>query len=122
MRIDKRQRRINATGSADKTGLVQEYAQHGVIDHAKKYVDRKIHTNSLENFWSLLKPTINGAYVSLEPYDLFRYLDEQTYRFNHRILTDSEPFSTAVSGIIRNHLAFDELRGKTVKSDVELPF
>jgi hypothetical protein len=61
----------------------QDYA-HKVIDHAEKYVDGKIHTNGLENFWSLLKRGINGTYVSVEPYHLFRYLDEQSFRYNNR--------------------------------------
>src|SRR5208283_2093863 len=48
---------------------------HQVIDHAEKYVDGKIHTNGLENFWSLLKRGLKGTYVSVEPFHLFRYLD-----------------------------------------------
>src|ERR1022692_703386 len=64
-------------------GLASEYA-HQVIDHAVKYVDGNVHTNGLENFWSLLKRTIAGTYVSVEP---FRYLDEQSYRYNNRRLT-----------------------------------
>jgi len=58
-------------------GLATEYA-HKVIDHAVKYVDGRVHTNGLENFWSLLKRGIAGTYVSVEPFHLFRYLDEQT--------------------------------------------
>jgi transposase-like protein len=60
--------------------LASDYA-HQVIDHAVKYVDSKVHTNVLENFWSLLKRGINGTYVSVEPFHLFRYLDEQTFRY-----------------------------------------
>src|SRR5271166_3740829 len=67
-------------------GLAGEYA-HEVIDHAVAYVDGNVHTNSLENFWSLLKRSISGTYVSVEPFHLFRYLDEQAYRFNQRHLT-----------------------------------
>ena len=58
-------------------GLATEYA-HKVIDHAVKYVDGRVHTNGLENFWSLLKRGLAGTYVSVEPFHLFRYLDEQT--------------------------------------------
>jgi len=54
------------------------------VDHAVQYVDGKIHTNGLENFWCLLNRGINGTYVSAEPFHLFRYLDEQTFRYNHR--------------------------------------
>ena len=64
-------------------GLEEMYA-HGVINHAVKYVDGKIHVNGMENFWSLLKRALNGTYVSVEPFHLFRYLDEQAYRFNSR--------------------------------------
>jgi transposase-like protein len=101
-------------------GLAQEYA-HGVIDHAEKYVDGKIHTNGLENFWSLLKRSINGTYVSVEPFHLFRYLDEQAYRFNHRKLTDAERFSIAVSGIVGKRVTYEELTGKTPVSKLQ-PF
>jgi transposase-like protein len=61
------------------SGLAGEYA-HEVIDHAVAYVDGQVHTNGLENFWSLLKRGINGTYVSVEPFHLFRYLDEQAFR------------------------------------------
>jgi len=64
-------------------GLAGEYADK-VIDHAVKYVDGKVHTNGMENYWSLLKRGLNGTYVSVEPFHLFRYLDEQAFRFNNR--------------------------------------
>src|SRR5438552_2861208 len=64
-------------------GLANDYA-HKVIDHAEAYVDGRVHTNSLENFWSLLKRGISGTYVSVEPFHLFRYLDEQSFRYNNR--------------------------------------
>jgi transposase-like protein len=92
-------------------GLAGEFA-HQVVDHAEKYVDGKIHTNGLENFWSLLKRGINGTYVSVEPFHLFRYLDEQVYRYNNRKLTDGERFSIAVTGMVGKRLTFDELTGK----------
>ncbi len=95
-------------------GLAQEYA-HGVINHAEKYVDGRVHTNGLENFWSLLKRSINGTYVSVEPFHLFRYLDEQTYRFNNRRLTDAERFSIAVSGIVGKRVTYEQLTGKASK-------
>ena len=64
-------------------GLEGRYA-HQVIDHAVKYVDGNVHTNGMENYWSLLKRGLNGTYVSVEPFHLFRYLDEQAFRFNTR--------------------------------------
>src|SRR3954453_8712368 len=55
-----------------------------VIDHAEAYVDGQVHTNGCENFWSLLKRGITRTYVSVEPFHLFRYLDEQSFRYNNR--------------------------------------
>jgi transposase-like protein len=92
-------------------GLAGDYA-HQVIDHAVQYVDGRVHTNGLENFWSLLKRGISGTYVSVEPFHLFRYLDEQAYRYNNRKMTDAERFSIAVTGIIGKRLTYDELIGK----------
>ncbi len=70
-------------------GLAQDYA-HQVIDHAEKYVDGQVHTNGLENFWSLLKRGITGTYVSVEPFHLFRYLDEQVFRYNNRATKEAQ--------------------------------
>ena len=94
-------------------GLAGDYA-HKVVDHAVKYVDGKVHTNGLENFWSLLKRGISGTYISVEPFHLFRYLDEQTFRYNHRKeLNDRDRFNIAVRQIVGKRLTFDELTGKT---------
>jgi transposase-like protein len=68
------------------------YYVHQVIDHAEKYVDGVVHTNGLENYWSLLKRAIRGTYVSVEPFHLYRYLDEQAFRFNERSGTDASRF------------------------------
>src|SRR5713226_9749202 len=93
-------------------GLRSEYA-HQVVDHATQYVDGRIHTNGLENFWSLLKRGISGTYVSVEPFHLFRYLDEQMFRFNNRKdLDDAGRFDLAVSQIVGKRLTFAELTGK----------
>jgi transposase-like protein len=92
-------------------GLKDEYT-HKVIDHAVKYVDGKVHTNGLENFWSLLKRGIKGTYVSVEPFHLFRYLDEQAFRFNERKDTDSGRFMKAVAGIFGKGLKYVDLTGK----------
>jgi transposase-like protein len=100
-------------------GLEGRYA-HQVVDHAVQYVDGNVHTNGLENFWSLLKRGINGTYVSVEPFHLFRYLDEQAFRFNNRKATDGERFSMAVSGIVGKRLTFDQLTGKTDPSGEQL--
>jgi len=77
-------------------GLESAFA-HKVINHAVAYVDGAVHTNTLENFWSLLKRGIHGTYVSVEPFHLFRYLDEQAFRYNERQKTDAERFTEAMS-------------------------
>jgi transposase-like protein len=93
-------------------GLDAEYV-HKVIDHAVAYVDGKVHTNGLENFWSLLKRGLKGTYVSVEPFHLFRYLDEQSFRFNNRKETnDSERFEQVMSQVINRRLTFKQLTGK----------
>jgi transposase-like protein len=92
-------------------GLANTYA-HQVIDHAVKYVDGRIHTNGLENYWSLLKRGLAGTYMSVEPFHLFRYFDEQAYRFNNRKLDDAERFSMAVAGVVGKRVTFDQLTGK----------
>jgi transposase-like protein len=84
---------------------------HHVIDHAEAYVDGQIHTNGMENYWSLLKRAIKGTYVSVEPFHLFRYLDEQAFRFNERTLTDAERFSLAITGIVGKRLTYQGLIG-----------
>jgi hypothetical protein len=86
--------------------------QHEVIDHAVAYVEGEVHTNSMENFWSLLKRGLKGTYVSVEPFHLFRYLDEQGYRFNNRHLTDAQRLDVAVSQIVGKRLTWDQLTGK----------
>ncbi len=82
---------------------------HMVIDHAEAYVDGQIHTNGLENYWSLLKRSLRGTYIAVEPFHLFRYLDEQAFRFNNRGLTDAERFSDVVSQVVGRRLTYDEL-------------
>jgi transposase-like protein len=84
---------------------------HKVIDHAEAYVDGAVHTNGLENYWSLLKRAIKGTYVSVEPFHLFRYLDEQAFRFNERKLSDAERFSLAITGIVGKRLTYRDLIG-----------
>jgi transposase-like protein len=91
-------------------GLDPEYV-HNVVDHAEKYVDGHVHTNGLENFWSLLKRGIKGTYVSVEPYHLFRYLDEQAFRFNERDGEDKDRFSKALGSVAGRRLTYNELTG-----------
>ena len=72
-----------------------------------------MHTNGLENFWSLLKRGIQGTYVSVEPYHLFRYLDEQAFRFNQREGEDKDRFAKTLGSVAGKRLTYDELTGKT---------
>jgi transposase-like protein len=91
-------------------GLSDDFT-HQVIDHAVAYVDGHVHTNGLENFWSLLKRTLKGTYVNVEPFHLFRYLDEQAYRFNERKETDLGRFLKAVPAIAGRRLTYEGLTG-----------
>jgi transposase-like protein len=106
-------------GSAVFTDALKSYEgldefQHEVVDHAVEYVRGEVHTNGLENFWSLLKRGIHGTYVSVEPFHLFRYLDEQAFRYNNRKgLNDGERFDIAVRRIFGKRLTWNQLTGKT---------
>ncbi len=90
---------------------LKHHFEHGVIDHSKAYVDGLIHTNGLENFWSCLKRTIKGTYVSVDPIHVFRYLDEQTFRFNNRKENDAFRFSQVVSMVVGKRLTYNSLIG-----------
>jgi transposase-like protein len=90
---------------------------HKVINHLEGYVRENVHTNGIENFWSLLKRGLNGTYVSVEPFHLFRYVDEQVFRYNNRAtkdnpLTDADRFQYALSQIVGKRLTFAEVTGK----------
>jgi transposase-like protein len=91
-------------------GLDAEYI-HNVVDHAEEYVRGHVHTNGLENFWSLLKRGIKGTYVSVEPFHLFRYLDEQGFRFNERDGEDKDRFAKALGTVSGRRITYDELTG-----------
>lgn len=114
------QRRVRAhvvPGSEVFTDALKSYEglaeyTHKVIDHAEKYVDGRVHTNGLENFWSLLKRAIKGTYVSVEPFHLFRYLDEQSFRYNERKGTDAERFSKVLGSIAGKRLTYARVKGE----------
>src|SRR5580704_15957223 len=100
---------LNTDALKSYDGL-DEYT-HKVVDHAEAYVDGTVHTNNMENFWSLLKRSIKGTYVSVEPFHLFRYLDEQSFRYNERAtkenpLNDADRFELAMYGIIGKRVTF----------------
>ena len=90
---------------------------HQFIDHTEEYVRGKVHTNGLENFWSLLKRGLGGTYVTVEPFHLFRYVDEQAFRYNHRRHADGskiselDRFSRLCKQIVGRRLTYKELTG-----------
>ena len=93
------------------TGLDREYI-HQVIDHAESYVEGNVHTNTIENFWSLLKRGLKGTYVAVEPFHLFRYLDEQAFRYNNRKTDDGSRFARTLSQVTGRRLTYREPIGK----------
>lgn len=85
------------------------YYQHKVVNHAEQYVNGTIHTNGMENFWSLLKRSLKGTYVAVEPFHLFRYLDEQAFRFNQRSVKDADRFCMTMSQVTGRRLTYEKL-------------
>jgi transposase-like protein len=102
-------------------GLNPEFV-HQVVDHAVEYVKGQVHTNGMENFWSLLKRTLKGTYVSVEPFHLFRYLDEQTFRYNERKHEqgDGGRFKSVVRGCGGKRLTYKRLTGKATQNEMRL--
>jgi transposase-like protein len=100
---------------------LEDAFQHQVINHAVEYVNGNVHTNSMENFWSLLKRGLHGTYISVEPFHLFRYVDEQAFRFNNRKdMTDSDRFDLAVRQIVGKRLTWAEVTGKVTDRQAEV--
>ena len=91
-------------------GLDAEYV-HAMIDHAKEYVRGNVHTNSMENFWCLLKRGLKGTYVAVSPAHLIRYVDEQALRFNKRHGTDATRFAVVMQGVNGRRLTYKQLTG-----------
>lgn len=90
---------------------------HKIINHSQEYVKGQVHTQGIENYWSLLKRTLRGTYIAVEPFHLDRYLDEQAFRFNNRAtkdnpLNDADRFALTVSQILSKRLTYKELTGK----------
>jgi len=85
---------------------------HQMVNHLETYVNGNVHTQGIENFWSLLKRGLGGTYVSVEPFHLFRYVDEQCFRFNNRRVTDAERFEMGMAQIVGRRLTYKQLTGK----------
>ena len=92
------------------TGLEIDYA-HEVVDHAAQYVRGRVHTNYMENFWSLLKRGLHGTYISVKPFHLFRYLDERAFTFNERDADDYGRFANVLGAVADRRVTYAELTG-----------
>ncbi len=111
-------------GSALFTDALKSYEginefQHEVVDHAVAYVRGEVHTNGMENFWSLVERGLNGTYTSVGPFHLFRYLDEQAFRFKNREMTDGDRFDIVLRQIVGKQLTWNQLTGKTETAELQ---
>jgi len=93
------------------SGLDTDYA-HKVVDHAERYVDGRVHTNYMENFWAQLKRGLNGTYISVQPFHLFRYLDERVFTFNLRERDDYGRFTAVLGAVAGRRLTHPQLTGR----------
>ncbi len=114
--IDKKST-VYSDGLIEYKGLKAMGFVHDSVNHLYEYVRGEVHTNGIENFWSLLKRGLRGTYVAVEPFHLDAYVDEQVFRFNNRAtkdnpLTDSDRFALAVSQVAGKRLTYAELTGK----------
>lgn len=89
-------------------GLDQHFS-HETINHAEEYVHGMVHTNGMENFWSLFKRCIKGTYVSIAPFHLQRYVDEEAFRFNSRKTSDAARFASVMGTTVGRRLTWRQL-------------
>jgi hypothetical protein len=94
---------------------VQEYI-HETVNHVEEYVRGQVHTQGIDNFWSLLRRGLTGTYVAVEPFHPDRYVGEQVFRYNNRLVSDVEQFTAVMKQIVGRRLTYDELIGKTERS------
>lgn len=119
--VDPKVRQNVEAGSTVYTDMLASYNKledeyiHNVINHAEKYVEGNVHTNGIENFWALLKRCLKGTYVSVEPFHLFRYLDEECFRFNKRTGNDLYRFLEVAKCLTGRRLTFEELTAKAAQ-------
>jgi transposase-like protein len=114
---------IYSDGLADYRPLRNMEFVHETVNHVSQYVRGEVHTQGIENFWSLLKRSLRGTYVAVEPFHLDAYVGEQVFRFNNRAtkdnpLNDSDRFMLAVSQIVGKRLTYKELTGKVGETAV----
>ncbi len=91
---------------------------HDVVNKTESYVRGRVHVNGMENFWSLLKRSLRGTYVAVEPFHLSRYVDEQVFRYNNRKdgdrkLNDRDRFTAVMSQVLGHRLTYSDLTGKS---------
>jgi transposase-like protein len=115
---------IYTDASSSYLGLKAQKYIHETVNHVEEYVRGQVHTQGIENFWSLLKRTLRGTYVSTEPFHLDRYIAEQVFRYNNRAtkdnpLDDADRFMLAVSQIYGKRLTYKELTGKDEASPAQ---
>jgi transposase-like protein len=108
---------VYTDGAVGYDGLAAQEYIHETVNHVEEYVRGQIHTQGIENFWSLLKRTLSGTYVCVEPFHLDRYVDEQVFRYNNRAtkdnpLNDADRFSALLCGVSGKRLTYAELTGK----------
>lgn len=110
--------RMVKTGAEVFTDEARAYSElsnthaHAAIDHSCAYVMGNVHTNGMENFWSLLKRSLGGTYISVAPFHLCRYVAEQVFRFNTRKGDDADRFRSVLSHVFGRRLTYRVLTGK----------
>jgi len=115
--LQRRVREVVEPGSAVYTDALRSYSgldadyEHEVVDHAEQYVDGQVHTNYMENFWAQLKRGLNGTYIGVQPFHLFRYLDERVFTFNAREHDDFGRFANVLKLAADRRLTYAELTG-----------
>jgi transposase-like protein len=88
-----------------------------VINHVNEYVNGHIHTNGIENFWSLLKRSLGGTYISVEPFHLDAYVSEQVFRYNNRKDSDDATrFASCIMGIQGKRLTYEKITGRGLQA------
>jgi transposase-like protein len=100
---------VYTDAAASYSALGERDYWHHFVDHTTAYVVGRVHTNGLENFWSLLKRTIRGTYVAIAPFHLFRYVDEQVFRFNMRLKNDAGRFAEVMRAVLGKRITYRRL-------------
>jgi transposase-like protein len=104
---------VYTDGAVGYDTLAARQFVHETVNHMNEYVRGQVHTNGIENFWSLLKRGLKGTYVAVEPFHLSKYVDEQVFRFNNRInVSDEQRFLKVLSQVTGKRLTYADLTGK----------